>query len=175
MLCAHASSGSPPSSLPASVRNASCVVWSSRIAIASSRSIGIADAFVELQLLLELSRPRRNERARLRRHFGFEVLDVRADRLRGFGLRVGQIAEQMQVVDARKRPRQLLVDELQRAAHRFDADLDEDAWRILDVVARRLNERAASAAASRAPGGPARRRRVREQRLPGEAGASVSA
>ena len=47
--------------------------------------------------------PSRNERARLRRELGLEVLDVGADRLRRFGLRVGEIAEQVQVVDARRR------------------------------------------------------------------------
>ena len=34
----------------------------------------------------------------------------------------------------------LVLDELQGAAHRFDADLDEDARRLLDVVARGLDE-----------------------------------
>ena len=55
------------------------------------------------------------------------------------------------------------------AAHRLDADLDEDAGRILDVVARRLNQARRLAQlrqhAARALGG----RRVGEQRLAGEA------
>ena len=92
-----------------------------------------------------------------------------ADRLRRFGLRVGEIAEQMQIVHARERARQIVFDELQRAAHRLDADLDEDAGRLLDVVARGLNEARRLAQlrqdAARALGG----RRVREERLAGEA------
>jgi hypothetical protein len=46
----------------------------------------------------------------------------------------------MHVVDVGERPRQLMIDELEGAAHRLDADLDEDAWRVLDVVARGLNQ-----------------------------------
>ena len=92
-----------------------------------------------------------------------------ADRLRRFGLRVGEIAEQVQVVDVGERARQVVVDELQRAAHRLDADLDEDAGRVLDVVARGLDQPRRLAQlrqhAARALG----RRRVREERLAGEA------
>ena len=61
-----------------------------------------------------LSRPRRNEARALRRELGLEILDVGADRLRRFGLRVGEIAEQVQVVDVGERARQIVVDELQR-------------------------------------------------------------
>ena len=85
------------------------------------------DAFVEPQLLLELVAPEPERGARLRRDLGFEILDVGADRLRRLGLRVGEIAEQVQIVDVGERARQIVVDELQRAAHRLDADLDEDA------------------------------------------------
>ena len=85
-------SGTPPAS-PSS----------SRVAMASSRSTGIEMPFVEPDLLLELVAPEPERRAGLRRELGFEVLDVGADRLRRFGLRVGQIAEQVQVVDARQR------------------------------------------------------------------------
>ena len=125
--------------------------------------------FVEPELLLELVAARAGTTRAPRRQLGFEVLDVRADRLRRFGLRVGEIAEQVQVVDARERARQIVVDELQRAAHRLDADLDEDAGRILDVVARRLNEpRRLPQLREHAPRALGRRR-VREERLAGEA------
>ena len=87
---------------PASALNASCVVFSSRVAIASSRSTGSAMPFVELQLLLELVAAEPERRAGARRHVVLEVLDVRADGLRRFGLRVGEIAEQVQIVDARE-------------------------------------------------------------------------
>ena len=60
------------------------------------------DAFFEPQLLLELLAAEAERRARLRRELGLEILDVGADRLRRLGLRVGEIAEQVQVVDARK-------------------------------------------------------------------------
>src|SRR5262249_38557661 len=95
---------------------------------------------LETQLLLELVAAEAKRRARLRRDVGLEILDVAADRLRGLGLRVGEIAEQVQVVDVAERARQIVLDELQRSAHRLDADLDEDAGRFLDVVARGLNE-----------------------------------
>ena len=125
--------------------------------------------FFEPQLLLELVAAEPERGARLRRELGFEVLDVGADGLRRFGLRVGEIAEQVQIVDVGERARQIVVDELQRAAHRLDADLDEDAGRVLDVVARGLDQARRLAQlrqhAARALGG----RRVGEQRLAGEA------
>src|SRR5439155_8282779 len=50
------------------------------------------DPFVELQLLLEFlaAYPERSTRAWS--NLGFERLDIRGDRLRRFGLRVGEIA-----------------------------------------------------------------------------------
>ena len=112
---AHAASGSPPFILPASERNASCVACSSRVAIAEQAVDRQRDAFLEPQLLLELVAARGGtRRARLRRDLGFEILDVGADRLRRLGLRVGEIAEQVQIVDVGERARQILVDELQR-------------------------------------------------------------
>ena len=45
------------------------------------------------------SRPRRNEARALRRDVGFEVVDVAPTACDGFRLRVGEIAEQVQVVD----------------------------------------------------------------------------
>ena len=57
-----------------------------------------------------------------------------------FLLGVGEIAEKMQVVDARERSRQVVLDERECPAHRLDADLDEDARRLLDVVAGGLDE-----------------------------------
>src|SRR5262249_11185100 len=62
-----------------------------------------------------------------------------------------------------------LVAELQRASHRFDADLDEDAGRLLDVVARRLNKARRLAQLREDSARTLGRRGVREERLAGEA------
>ena len=91
------------------------------------------------------------------------------DRVRRLGLRVGEIAEQMEIVDAGEGARQILVDELQRAAHRLDADLDVDAGRILDVVARGLDEPRRLAQLRQHAARAFRRRRVGEQDLRREA------
>ena len=85
------------------------------------------EPFVEPHLLLEPLAAEPERTARLRGELLLQVLDVRADGVRGLDLRVSEIAEQVHVVHARERPRQVVVDELQRPAHRFDADLDEDA------------------------------------------------
>src|SRR3954452_11001371 len=75
----------------------------------------------------------------------------------------------MQIVEVGEGARQLLVDELQRTPHRLDADLDENPWRLLDVVARRLDQARRLTKlrqdAARALGGG----RVREEGLAGEA------
>src|SRR5439155_2223955 len=84
--------------------------------------------FVELQLLLELVASEPKRCTRTRSDLRFQVFQVRTDGLGGFGLRVGEIAEQMQVVDAGEGARQISLYELQRSAHRLDTDLDEDTW-----------------------------------------------
>jgi len=90
--------------------------------------------------LLEAFAPEAERRARSRRNLVLQELDVRRDGVRRFRLRVGEIAEEMQIVHVTERAGQIFFDELQRAAHRLDADLDEDARRILDVVARGLQQ-----------------------------------
>jgi hypothetical protein len=127
------------------------------------------DPFLEAQFLLELVAAKPEGRARLGRHFLLEVLDVGADRVRRFLLCVGEIAEQVQIVDAGERAWQILVDELQRAFHRLDADLDEDAGRFLDVVAGRLDETRRLAQLRQDAACAFRRGRVSEQRLAGQA------
>ena len=126
--------------------------------------------FVQLQLLLERSRPRRNEPLLRGASVAFEVLDIAADRGGRLGRGVGEIAEQMQIAQIAERPRQIFVDEAQRAAHAFEADLDEDARRILDVVARGLDEARHLAKLRQDAPRPFGERRVVEQRLTGEAG-----
>ena len=87
-----------------------------------------------------------------------------------FGRRVGEVAEDVHVVEAAERARQVVVDEPQRAAQALEADLHEDAGRILDVVARRLHQPRHLAQLRHDPAGAFGQRRVGEQRLAGQAG-----
>ena len=89
--------------------------------------------------------------------------------LRCLGLRVGQIAEQVQIVHVLERARQLVIDERERAAHRFDAHLHVNAGRLLDVVARGLNEARRLAEFRQDAAGALGCRCVREERLRGQA------
>jgi hypothetical protein len=59
-----------------------------------------------------------------------EVADICADRRGRLGRGVGEIAEQVHVAQAAERARQIFVDEAACLAC-FEADLDQDAWRIL--------------------------------------------
>ena len=76
----------------------------------------------------------------------------------------------MQVVEIGERARQIVVDEPQRAAQALEADLDEDAGRILDVVARRLHQARHLPQLRQDPARALGERRVVEQRLAGQAG-----
>ena len=164
-IFAQAASGSPPFMRPASDRKASCVSCSSRVAIASSQSTGIVIPSSSRSFCSNLSRPSLKEA----RAFGAisvsRYCTYGADGLRRLGLGVGEIAEQMKVVDAGERAGQVFVDELQRPAHRLDADLDVDAGRVFDVVARSLDETRGLAQLRQHAARAFRRRRVREQRL----------
>ena len=75
----------------------------------------------------------------------------------------------MQVVEPAERARQIVVDELQRAAQALEADLHEDARRILDVVARGLHQPRDLSQLRDDPPGALGERRVGEQRLSGQA------
>ena len=98
------------------------------------------EAFVELYLLFESIAPEPESGAGPRRDVVLEIFDVGADGLRGLGLRVGEIAQEVQIVNVGEGAWQIVVDEREGALHRLDPDLDEDARRLLDVVARRLND-----------------------------------
>ena len=128
------------------------------------------EPFVEGELLLEPLAAEAERALAARREVGLEKLDVGRDRGRRLGRRVGEIAEQVQIAQVGKRPRQIVVDEAERAAKALEPDLDEDAGRILDVVARRLHQARhlpqLGEDATRALG----ERRVVEERLAGEAG-----
>ena len=121
--------------------------------------------FLEPQLLLEVVAAQAKRRTGPGRDLGFEVLHVRRDGVRRLGLGIGQVAEQMEIVDVGEGARQLLVDELQGAAHRLDADLDVDARRLLDVVARGLDETRRLAQLRQHAARALRRRSVGKQRL----------
>ena len=166
---AQVSSGSPPFIRPASALNASCVAFNSRVRDGEQAIDRHRQPFFQAELLLESVVSEAEGGARFRRDFVLEVLDVGSDRLRGFGLRVGEVAEQVKIVDVLERSRQLVLDELQRAAHRLDADLDEDAWRILDVVAGRLDQARRLPQLRQHAAGALGCRRVGEQRLAGQA------
>ena len=128
------------------------------------------DALVEPELLLELLPPEPERALAARREVALEIVDVAADRGGRLGRRVGEIAEQVQIVEIAERARQILVDEPQRAAHALEADLDEDAGRILDVVARRLHQPRHLPQLRQHAAGALGERRVVEQRLAGQAG-----
>ena len=99
-----------------------------------------ADALLEPELLLELLPPQPERGARLRRQLGLERLHVGADGVRRLGRGIGQVAQHVQVVHLAERARQVALDEPKRAVEGLDADLHEDAGRILDVVTGGLNE-----------------------------------
>ena len=169
LVRAQASSGLPPFMRPARLLNASCVVSSSRVAMASRRSIGTETPSSSLSFCSNFSRPSRNDP----RAFGpisfSRSCTYGSDRLARFGLCVGKLAEQVQVVDIGQRTRQVVVDERERSAHRLDAHFDEDAWRVLDVVAGGLNQSRRLAQLREHAAGAFGRGRVREQHLPGKA------
>ena len=76
----------------------------------------------------------------------------------------------MQVVEVRECPRQVVVDESERAAKALETDLHEDARRILDVFACRLHQpRRLPQLGEDAPRALGERGVV-EERLAGEAG-----
>ena len=140
--------------------------------MASRRSVGEREAFVEPQLLLEAIAAEAERGLGARPHLGLEVLDVarrrpaplrstrRRDRPAG--------ADRRGCENARGRSRSMNV---MHAAQRVDADLDEDGRRLLDVVARRLNRAAASDAASTECGGRDRPR-GRSRRSPARRGST---
>ncbi len=98
------------------------------------------EAFIKVELLLEPLAPEAEGPLGARLEVGFEKLDVRGQRCRRFGRGIGEVAEQVQVAEVGESPWQVVLDEAERPAEAFEPDLDEDAGRILDVVARRLHQ-----------------------------------
>ena len=152
-------------------RNSSCVACSSRIAIASSRSAPSVMPFVEPQLLLERLAPEAERALAARRQVASRGTSMYApiggDASVEASARSPSRCRSSQVAEG---ARQIVVDEPQRAAQALEPDLDEDAGRILDVVAGRLDQARHLAQLRQHAAGPLGERRVVEQRLPGQAG-----
>ena len=165
----HAASGSPPLTRDATRRNSSCVC--AQLAQGDlEQSIGAdSQAFIELELLLELLPPEPEAALAARRQIGLEILDVAPDRCRRFGRGVGEIAEDVEIVERREGAGQIVVDEPQRAAQALEPDLDEDPGRVLDVVAGRLHQPRHLAQLRQHPARSLGERRVVEERLAGQA------
>ncbi len=75
----------------------------------------------------------------------------------------------MEVVDVAQGTRQVALDEAKRALERVDADFHEDARRVLDVVARRLQQPRRLAQLGQHPARPFGGRSVGKNRLRGQA------
>ena len=127
------------------------------------------DALVELKLLLEALAAEPEGTTRARRQL-LEMRDRGGNRLGRFGRGVGEVAEDVQVVERGERPRQIGFDEPLGAAQAFESDFDEDPSRILDVVARRLHQARHLVQLRDHPARALGQRRVVEQNLSGQAG-----
>src|SRR5688572_7389663 len=128
-------------------------------------------AVFELQLLFEtfLAQPERELRAR--RQVVFEVVDVALDRSGRLGGRVGEVAENMEVIERCKGPWKIGLDEPQNTPPGLQADFDVDARAVLDVVLRGLHQPRHLPQLRYDPSGALGLRRVGEEGLPRETGA----
>ena len=124
----HAATGSPPLFEP---RRDAAELLLRRPQLAPGNRQQLVHAerqpFLELQLPLELLAAQAERGAGARREVGLEVADVALQRVGRLGRRVGQVAEQVQVVHAREGARQVVLDEPEDAAQRLEADLGVDA------------------------------------------------
>ena len=145
------------------------MAWSSRIATSSSRSASAVRPSSSCSFCSNLRVRDGTSPSPRGASSRSEILDVAAERGRRLDRRVGEIAEDVQIVERAEGARQILVDEPQRAAQALEADLHEDAGRILDVVLRRLNEARHLAQLGHDTPGALGERGVVEQRLAGEA------
>ena len=144
------------SAVPATRRNSSCVACSSRSAIASSRSALSVMPSSSRSFCSNLLASESEGGLRARREVGFEVIEYRLDGGRGLGGRVCKVAEEVQVVEvanARGRSTSMNLSVPRRLS---SPTLTKMPGRVLDVVAGRLHQGAAPAAASTGRGGRAR-------------------
>ena len=104
-----------------------------------------------------------------------EMIHVGAQGVGRLAGRVGKVREQAQVVEVGEAARQVLLDEAEGAAQRLEPDLHGQARRLLDVLARRLQQARRLTQlghdAARALGD----RRIGEQHLARQAGRESSA
>ena len=127
------------------------------------------NAFIELQFAFEILAAQAERRLGPRGKICLQILDVVLDGMRRLGRRVGQISEDVKVVEARKGAREIGFDELEDAPPGFEADLDENPRALTNIVAGRLHEpRRLPELGHYAPGAVGLRGVV-EQRLSGEA------
>ncbi len=127
------------------------------------------EALLEAELGGEPIGAEPERRPRLRREIGLEVCHVGFQRVDGLALRVGQVAQQPEIVHIGERARQIRLDEAQRAAQGLEPALHINPWRVLDVVPGRLDEARRLAQLREHPPGAVLRRGEVEQRLSGEA------
>jgi len=126
------------------------------------------DAFVQLQLLLELLAAEAEGAFAARGEIALQIVDVACDRARRFGRGVSEIPEQMQVAQVAEGAGQIFVDEAQCAAHALETHLDVNAGRVPDVVAGRLDDARNLAQLGEDAAGALGERRILEERLPGK-------
>ena len=123
----------------------------------------------EPELFLEDFAPEPERRAAARPELLLEIGRIGPDRASRRHRRIGEIAKQVDVVERGERQREILLDETQRAAHRLEAYLHEDAGRFLDVVAGVLDEARRLPELRQDAAGALLERRIFEQRLAGQA------
>jgi hypothetical protein len=85
------------------------------------------DPLIEFQLLLEALATEPERRLGARREVGLEIPDVRRDGSGRLGGGVGQIAQDVEVVERRKRLGQILLDERENPSPALEPGLDENA------------------------------------------------
>jgi hypothetical protein len=85
------------------------------------------DALFELQLRSNLLAAEPERRLGPRRQVGLQIVDVGGDGRHGLGGRVGEVAQDVQVVERRERAREVRLDEREHAPPGLEAHLDEDA------------------------------------------------
>jgi len=128
------------------------------------------DALLQPQLLLELLTAKPEGPLAARRHVRVQMVDVPLERRDRFDRCIGEVPEDVVVVEPAEGARQIVVDEPQRAPQALEPDLDEDARRVLDVVAGRLHQARHLAQLGDNPARPLGERGVTEQHLTGQAG-----
>ena len=127
------------------------------------------DPFLEAQLPGEPVRTEPERGPAARRNGVAQVGDVLLQGIDGHRGGVGQIPQQVHVVEVAERLREIALDERQDAAERLDADAGEEARRIGDVPPGGVEEPRRLPQLRNHSAGPVRHGRVVEQHLSGEA------